>query len=65
MLLVGGCEVVLGMQWLSTLGDVKWNFAELGMSKPSIISTRSSPHTRPIISFLRGVVVLQFGQLKS
>ena len=28
---VGGCEVVLGMQWLSTLGDVKWNFAELRM----------------------------------
>ena len=28
---VGGCEVVLGMQWLSTIGDVKWNFAELKM----------------------------------
>ena len=28
---IGGCEVVLGMQWLSTLGEVKWNFAELRM----------------------------------
>ncbi|XP_071933714.1 uncharacterized protein [Coffea arabica] len=28
---VFGCEVVLGMQWLSTLGDVKWNFADLKM----------------------------------
>ncbi|XP_071924436.1 uncharacterized protein [Coffea arabica] len=26
---VGGCELVLGMQWLSTLGDIKWNFGEL------------------------------------
>lgn len=26
---VGGCEVVLGIQWLATLGDVKWNFGEL------------------------------------
>lgn len=28
---VGGCEVVLGMQWLTTIGDVKWNFGELRM----------------------------------
>ncbi|XP_071905722.1 uncharacterized protein [Coffea arabica] len=28
---VGGCELVLGMQWLTTLGDVKWNFQELRM----------------------------------
>nr|XP_027126014.1 uncharacterized protein LOC113742375 [Coffea arabica] len=31
MLPVGGCELVLGMQWLTTLGDVKWNFGELRM----------------------------------
>lgn len=27
----GGCELVLGMQWLCILGDVKWNFSELKM----------------------------------
>ncbi|XP_071901048.1 uncharacterized protein [Coffea arabica] len=31
MLPVGGCELVLGIQWLTTLGDVKWNFGELRM----------------------------------
>ena len=28
---IGRCEVVLGMQWLSNLGDVEWNFAKLKM----------------------------------
>lgn len=28
---IGGCELVLGMQWLTTIGDVKWNFEELRM----------------------------------
>jgi len=33
MLLIplGSCDMVLGVQWLSTLGTVKWNFKELKM----------------------------------
>nr|GEX89973.1 hypothetical protein [Tanacetum cinerariifolium] len=28
---LGGCELVLGIQWLSTLGTMKWNFQDLVM----------------------------------
>ncbi|GKB80299.1 ty3-gypsy retrotransposon protein, partial [Tanacetum coccineum] len=31
MLPLGGCELVLGVQWLSTLGTIQWNFKELRM----------------------------------
>ncbi|GJT42858.1 retrotransposable element Tf2 [Tanacetum coccineum] len=31
MLPLGGCEKVLGIQWLSTLGDIKCNFKDLRM----------------------------------
>ena len=27
----GGCEVILGTQWLSTLGVISWNFSLLTM----------------------------------
>lgn len=29
---LGGCELVLGVQWLSTLGKIEWNFKALNMS---------------------------------
>nr|GEY77900.1 hypothetical protein [Tanacetum cinerariifolium] len=28
---LGGCELVLGVQWLSILGNIKWNFKDLIM----------------------------------
>ena len=28
---LGGCEVILGTQWLSTLGVISWNFRLLTM----------------------------------
>ncbi|GKE83361.1 hypothetical protein Tco_1553361 [Tanacetum coccineum] len=31
LLPLGGCETVLGIQWLSTLGDIKCNFKDLRM----------------------------------
>ena len=30
-LTLGGCDVVLGTQWLCTLGPILWDFAELWM----------------------------------
>lgn len=29
---LGGCEMVLGIQWLATLGDVLWDFKNLKMA---------------------------------
>nr|GEV00916.1 hypothetical protein [Tanacetum cinerariifolium] len=31
LLPLGGCDIVLGVQWLSTLGDIKMNFQKLRM----------------------------------
>ncbi|GJS99444.1 gypsy/ty3 retroelement polyprotein [Tanacetum coccineum] len=31
LLLLGGYDMTLGIQWLSTLGDIKWNFQDLKM----------------------------------
>ena len=28
---LGGCDIVLGTQWLTTLGDIQWNFQFLTM----------------------------------
>ncbi|GJW52952.1 putative mitochondrial protein [Tanacetum coccineum] len=29
---LGGCEMVLGVQWLATLGNIQWNFREMRMA---------------------------------
>jgi len=29
ILLLAGCDMVLGIQWLQTLGPILWDFAEL------------------------------------
>ncbi|XP_071726817.1 uncharacterized protein [Rutidosis leptorrhynchoides] len=29
---IGGCEIVLGIQWLKLLGDIVWNFDQLKMT---------------------------------
>lgn len=31
LLRLGGCDMVLGVEWLATLGDIVWNFQELTM----------------------------------
>lgn len=31
LLPLGGCEMVLGIQWSATLGDIQWNFKQLTM----------------------------------
>ena len=31
LLTLGGCDVVLGVDWLRSLGTINWNFAELSM----------------------------------
>jgi hypothetical protein len=30
-LTLGGCDIVLGVQWLSTLGPILWDFVKLHM----------------------------------
>lgn len=31
-MLLGGCDVVLGVSWLSTLGPILWDFLKLNIS---------------------------------
>lgn len=32
LLPLGDCDMVLGIQWLTTLGNIQWNFKELTMT---------------------------------
>ena len=47
LLPLGGCDLVLGVQWLSTLGVIKWDFKHL--------RTEFTYHGYPLI--LRGIKV--------
>ncbi|GJS76206.1 reverse transcriptase [Tanacetum coccineum] len=45
---LGGCEMVLGVQWLATLGDIKFNFQKLTMEfdyGKSKVLLRGTPQT--------------------
>ncbi|GJV63482.1 putative mitochondrial protein [Tanacetum coccineum] len=45
LLPLGGCEMVLGMQWLSTLGDINCNFQDLRMIPTSLPLNKSHDYT--------------------
>lgn len=55
ILLMGVCEMVLGIQWLATLGNIQWNFEELSMEfvyKGKKIALRGS--TQPVLKWMSG-----------
>ena len=60
LLPLGGRDMVLGMQWLSTLGDIKCNLKELRMEfmyNGSKVALRSTP--KPTTQWIEGKKQLQ------
>ncbi|GJU71509.1 transposon ty3-I gag-pol polyprotein, partial [Tanacetum coccineum] len=54
MVTVRGCDMVLGVQWLSTLGDIKLNFQELKIEfvhdmPTKLLPPRSQDHRIPLM----------------
>ena len=55
LLPLGCCDMVLGIQWLSTLRDIKCNFQELRMSfayNGKVVNLRGS--TKPAVQWMTG-----------
>ncbi|PHT84185.1 hypothetical protein T459_12628 [Capsicum annuum] len=58
MLPIGGCKMVLGIQWLISLGDIMWNFKKLKMEfsiKGHKISLRGIQSTKTKIIQLNNI----------
>nr|GEY20097.1 hypothetical protein [Tanacetum cinerariifolium] len=52
---LGGCDMVLGVQWLSTLGDIQFNFQHLKMIfdyKGKTLILRGT--TKPVVRWMNG-----------
>lgn len=61
LIALGSCDMVLGVQWLSTLGTVKWDFKELIMEfmvKDQVIRLCGS--SRKKVKMVKGVPSLKF-----
>lgn len=60
---LGGCDMVLGIQWLVTLGDITWNFSELKMVIPNgnkkVTLRRLQPNSVKLISTKKTSKLLQ------
>ncbi|KAG8378561.1 hypothetical protein BUALT_Bualt08G0149700 [Buddleja alternifolia] len=76
LLPLGGCDMVLGIQWLIQLGDIKWNFDKLAMEfmthgqkvtlrgkKPSTIKVVGGNKMRKIIQKPAQISMLHLGLL--
>nr|GEW55751.1 hypothetical protein [Tanacetum cinerariifolium] len=63
---LGGCDMVLGVQWLSTLGDIQFNFQHLKMVfdyKGKTLILRGT--TKPVVQWMNGKQVAKTGNQAS